>query len=349
VPEQVGTNCDWLQASGLMDHSVGLCKDGTLWEWGTVATLGRGGSARLVPEPEQIDPGHDWISVANGGAHSLALRKDGTLWGWADNSMAQLGNGGGPNPTNLVQVGTNQDWAVANCGWMSSLGLRTDGTLWAWGRLTSFGNGIQTVNNFSVPTQVSAETNWSGAAVEFFGTRAWTRSGDFCLLSPTSSEGSGAGWLSVAIISNSAPDKAASAFCGRWKLYQVRPDGTLWGKDDASAPGPTTPAGGWRRVGKRSDWVSLWGSGGAALGLTADGTVWAWGIDHGQEPMMDFASKLRRLQERTVSVFGTPPAAKGSYSTMPFQKEPRPLMKLISGGARAGTSLGVEGSTNSTR
>ena len=96
----------------------------------------------------------------------MALKRDGTLWAWGDNSAGQLGNGPGPNTTNLVQVGTNQDWAAATCQGASTLGLRTNGTLWVWGRIYAVRNRLTAAITFLTPTRVCRETNWAGLSTD---------------------------------------------------------------------------------------------------------------------------------------------------------------------------------------
>lgn len=330
VPEQVGTNCDWTQATPAGRHCVGLRKDGTIWEWGAVAALGSRGSFRVVSDPEQVETGHDWIQVSTGGGHFVALKNDGTLWVWGDNSWGQLGNGPGPNPTNLVQMGGDRDWSTVSCQGASTIGLRTNGTLWAWGRVYSSGNGPPQMNNVPAPTQICRETNWS-SLTPGSGALEWNRSGEVWHLMEVRPPGAEETAASTGrlICSNSTPDHFASAFCGILKLFQVRSNGTLWESSYPTGFWPGTSQGAWRQVGKRSDWISIWGSGGTALGLTAEGTVWTWGVDQGKEPVVDFAAKLKRLQVWVMAVFGNPPGSTGFSPTQPYQEKPRPLMRLV--------------------
>ena len=83
------------------------------------------------------------------------------------------------------------------------------------------------------------------------------------------------------VATNAAPGRFAAAWCGGPRIYEVRSDGTLWERTQPLSTYAATPVGEWRRLGKRSDWAALWGTGGTALGLTADGTLWTWGIDPG--------------------------------------------------------------------
>jgi ABC-type Na+ efflux pump permease subunit len=325
IPEQVGTNCDWAQAVPAPNHAVGLRTNGTLWEWGWRPSAIGGG--RWSNTPEKADGGGDWVGIAASSRHSVALRRDGTLWAWGDNSENQLGNGPGPAQTNLVQVGTNSDWTAVDCFWNpATLGLRKDGTLWVWGRIVIYGPGGARMQNLPLLTQVCRETNWAGFSTGFFPF-AWTRSGELWQLFAGAPNPDAAAFSNCnLVVSNASPGRVATAFCGRPKVYQARSDGTLWERDGPIAPWTPMPLSDWRRVGKRSDWITLWGGGGTAFGLTSDGTLWTWGIDAGREPVPDFRYRLKALQARLIG--GTARPGFFNSVTQPYQKEPRPLMRL---------------------
>jgi hypothetical protein len=124
----------------------------------------------------------------------------------------------------------------------------------------------------------------------------------------------------------------ATAWADAPKIYQVRGDGSLWQKDYAYSRGTGGTSGEWRRVGKRSDWVSIWGSGGTALGLTLDGTLWTWGVDVGRElGEAGFSTKIKNAQVRLQTLVGGSRTAGSAGGMLPVvQKEPRPLMRLVS-------------------
>jgi hypothetical protein len=329
VPEPVGTNQDWVEAAAGYANLVGVRRDGTLWEWGY-----RGGSpgepAGLGAEPRLVDSNHVWVSVAAAVVHSVALRRDGTLWAWGDNAMGQLGNGPGPRQTSPVQVGTNDDWVAVCCPWNSTLALRRDGTLWAWGAVPLVvGTSWMNMNNLPSPTQVCLESNWTGL---IGGSLAlvWNRSGE--LWEPfhgvPNPESSAASNFRLAL-PHAAPGSFAIAWCGVTELYEVRSDGTLWGRTQPLSTQTATPVGEWRRLGKRSDWIGLWGTTGTAVGLTADGTLWTWGIDQGRQPELDFISRVKLAQSRLKNMFGPAPRPLPVGPMPAYQKEPRPLIRLV--------------------
>ncbi len=336
LPEQIGTNLDWIQAVEAYDHCVGLRSDGTIWEWGW-----RGGNY-FSSIPELVDQGHDWTGIAAGQRHAVAVRRDGTLWAWGENSGNQLGIGPGPSQTNLVQVGADHNWAVARCQWGCTLAVRTDGTLWLWGQVPRFAGSQASMTNLPFPTQLCRETNWVGFAADSFPLQARTRSGEQWV--PFNGPPNADQAMTSAcrlILSNSVPDHNAFAFTGVPVLYEVRADGTLW--EQTFAIGSMgfwnfTPAGNPQQFGKRSDWVSIWGGGGTAYGLTSDSTIWMWGQDPSQDPTIKFSDRIQLLQREIKSALGTPtPGVGGIPRTLPFQKEPRPLMRLVPAGSKTGT------------
>ena len=323
VPERIETNCDWVQTAGFGLHTVGLRSSGTLWQW-------KQPGVNPGNQPQQVEEGNDWIAVSAGSMHAVALRRDGTLWAWGDNAMGQLGIGPGLSPTNLVQVGTNHDWTAVNCEAVSTLALRADGTLWAWGQFNSFRGGLGGFAALPTPTRVCEDTNWAGL-VPGWWPLAWTRNGDLWEpLYGRPNPDAPAVAVGRLLTTNAAPGRVATAYCGLPKIYEIRADGTLWERNCAMGPWSNAPTDKWRRVGKRSDWVSLWGSGSLALGLTRDGTLWTWGIDPTGRSSAGFFAKLKVVQAQ-VRTWLARPTGRFGVGTMPgYQKEPRPLLRLIS-------------------
>lgn len=329
IPEQTGTNCDWVQAAAGFNHLAGVRRDGTLWEWrqhgrtpGEI--LGSG------TEPIQVDTSHDWVSVAVSATHSVALRSNGTLWAWGDNSRGQLGFGPGPNETSPVQIGTNNDWAAVCCPWSGTLALRRDGTLWAWGTVIAAGAWGTTPYNVPLPIQACLESNWTDFMTWGFQPMVRNRSGEVWepfhgVLDPKAYAASSFRLVAT----NSVPGRFAAAWCGEPRIYEVRSNGTLWEKTQPLSGSSATPVGEWRRLGKRSDWTALWGTGGTALGLTADGTLWTWGIDPGREPAPDFLSRLKLARSRLMNLSGTGPRPFVTGTMPAYQAQPWPLMRLV--------------------
>jgi hypothetical protein len=213
---------------------------------------------------------------------------------------------------------------------MAGLGVRRDGTLWAWGTVFTFSPGRTGRNTYDAPTRVCRETNWVGFTTGFQAL-ARTRSGELWQpLSSLPSAEAPAASVCRLVASNAAPDHVAVAFCGKGLLYEVRPDGTLWKKDHPWLFQPaTSSADKWLRVGRRSDWVSIWGVGGTAFGLTSDGTLWTWGIDPSRPPVLDLSAKLDLIQIRLRTYFAGRPTRIQAPRMPAWHGEPRPLMRLV--------------------
>lgn len=329
VPEPVGTNRNWLQAAGGYYHLAGLRRDGTLWQWGQSGG-GVGKPAGSGVELTQLDSNRDWVSVAATANSSVALRRDGTLWAWGGNSNGQLGIGPGPNQTKPVQVGTNSDWAALCCPWSGTLALRRDGTLWAWGQVYVVGSWGATANNLPLPTRMCLESNWTGFVTWGFLPLVRNRLGEVWepFYAAPNPEASAASSFRL-VATNAAPGRFASAWCGEPRIYEVRSDGTLWERTQPLNAQPATPVGAWHRLGKRSDWTALWGTGAAALGMTADGTLWTWGIDPSGNQPSDFLSRLKLARSRLLSLFGTGPRPMAVGALPAYQEQPRPLIRLV--------------------
>jgi hypothetical protein len=229
-----------------------------------------------------------------------------------------------------MQIGTNSDWGAVCCPWSSTLALRRDGTLWAWGMVNVPKAWGTMPYNVPLPSQVCLESNWTGFMTWGFQPLVRNRSGEVwepfhTVLNPKAYAASSFRLVAT----NSVPGRFAAAWCGEPRIYEVRSNGTLWERTQPLSSSSATPVGEWRRLGKRSDWAALWSTGGTALGLTADGTLWTWGIDPGREPAPDFLSRLNVARSRLISLIGTGPRPVVTGAMPAYQQQPRPLMRLV--------------------
>jgi hypothetical protein len=294
MPEQVGTNHDWLKAVGNGVYWWGLRSDGTVLESGL-----RGNFFTFKCS-----------DIGVGFSASIALNKDGTIWTLSGNK-----NG---------LVGTVSNWTAVFCRNQSYLALRADGTLWAWGRITSSRNGLNWVNtNIDEPALLCADTNWISLNANG---QARNRAGELwdAAYSLPNPEGSATS-VCRRMSSNWAADHIESAPYSM--NCQIRSNGTLWiTKPSAGVWNSPPPSSAWHQVGNRNDWVTAWGAMGTSFGLTADGTLWVWNVDVGRERGTDYRTRIQMLQARVNG--------RGGYvsSTMPpYLEEPRALMKLTHG------------------
>jgi alpha-tubulin suppressor-like RCC1 family protein len=208
--------------------------------------------------------------------------------------------------------------------------LRRDGTLWAWGPVYIVGTGWITRNSLPSPTKVCVESNWTGFITGVSLPLVRNRSGELWepFHAAPDAEASAASGFRL-VVPNSVPGRFATVWCGRPEVCELRSDGTLWKRAQPLGTYSATPVGEWRRLGQRSDWAALWGGGGTALGLTADGTLWTWGIDPTRGQVSDFLSQLKLVQSRLRGMFGSGPRPNLAATTPAYQKQPRPLMRLV--------------------
>ncbi|MEI7908405.1 MAG: cadherin-like beta sandwich domain-containing protein [Verrucomicrobiota bacterium] len=164
------------QAAGL-NHSLGLCADGSLvgWGWSGYDQLGpiQGGSG-TNPAALQMTgalTGKTAIAVATGESHSLVLCSDGTVAAFGRNTYGELGNGttsqsgGSPVAVSTSGVLAGKTVVAIAAGQFHSLALCSDGTLAAWGRNAGGQLGNTSNTDSPLPVTVSSAGILSGKTV----------------------------------------------------------------------------------------------------------------------------------------------------------------------------------------
>ena len=158
-----------IATSGL--HSLALCADGTLAEWGKYFTE----QAVDHTLPSAVDQsgtltGKTVTCIAVGDNHSVALCSDGTLVSWGSNDYGQLGS---DRPNTSVPALVNRTGVLAGktvtsvaAGAWHNLALCSDGTLVAWGQniFGQLGNATN-ANNTTVPVAVTQTGVLAGKAI----------------------------------------------------------------------------------------------------------------------------------------------------------------------------------------
>ena len=97
---KVGNFSDWVQAEVGATTSVGLRKDGSLWQWG-YGFLGNITRNPVISPITPISRTKDWAKIWNTGSSAFAMKKDGSLWGWGNNGYGELGTGSANGRRNL--------------------------------------------------------------------------------------------------------------------------------------------------------------------------------------------------------------------------------------------------------
>ena len=160
-PTQIGTDTNWVQASGGERTAVAIKSDGTLWIWGhnNYGQIGAGGEAPQS-SPLQIGTETTWATADSQNSVTVAIKTDGTLWSWGYNGRGDLGHNNKVVYSSPKQVGTDTNWATVSAA--DNVGAtKTDGTAWTWGANQWTGTGGQNdVVARSSPTQLGTGTKW---------------------------------------------------------------------------------------------------------------------------------------------------------------------------------------------
>jgi hypothetical protein len=334
LPELFNDQHHWAKVFNRTDQWLAQDTDGHVWE-------GRRWQSRLVPLGAPL-PGtnQDWAELTGGVMYTLGLQRDGTILGWE----MSYGATGKTNP--ITEVATNLLWRAISAYGPNCIGVSSDGRLWTWQR-----QGFAPLT-FTQPMLASTNTHWIGVDD---GEYAWSSSGELC------------GKWGIPIDRLESKNAIKGRFAVGAMVHEIRSDGTLWA---IGSPGPPvsrpiarrgSSSGGsiisygryfvhygngvaphsgnlpWRKIGNRSDWISIWGSDETYFGLTGDGTVWVWGTDWGQQPVETWKDKLANLWEDIRDRFqpsaGVPGRMAGrpaAMATLPYQADPRPLMRFNS-------------------
>jgi alpha-tubulin suppressor-like RCC1 family protein len=298
----------WQVVAAGLYHSVVLKSDGSLWAWGdnSYGQLGDGTAEWWRAAPVRIGADNDWVSVAAGrhalgGDHTVALKQDGTLWAWGANFVGQLGLGASFDMTNVpVRVGTERNWAAVAAGDGFTVALKTDGTLWGWGI-----NLVTSSNLGFLPRQISYDWDWRAVAVGGGHALALKKDGSLWAW--------GDNWVGQCGLGTDGPSgvtvvrewtrvgtdtdwtAVAASGDGDWfdgtHSLALKADGSLWawghGARGELGLGPvqfdmTVPT----RVGAETNWMGIAASCGRSLARQRDGTLWAWGGELGDRPVL---------------------------------------------------------------
>ena len=255
-PIQVGTETTWSRARGGNTMFIATKTDGTLWTWGTNPEGGLGHNDQsYYKSPKQL-PGTDWVTndmskIGASEGHMFAFKTNGSMWVWGNNYNGCLGQNS-PAPTHLSSPTQLSGTTWKNAGFIgrASFGVKTNGTLWVWGS-NAEGQLGQTAHaapfNSSSPMQIGTGTDW---------------------------------------------DKIMGSTSGGSTVGAIKTDGTLWmwGKNNYGGCGindNVTKSSPVQVPGTTWTDVESGGVGGAGaanvLALKTDGTLWAWGVQDGDQ------------------------------------------------------------------
>jgi alpha-tubulin suppressor-like RCC1 family protein len=233
--QTVAGGTDWKFVTLGWLYAIALKTNGSLWAWGqnTDGQHGRSDTTGRSSPIQEITNGI-WSVASAGNYHTSGIKNDGTLWTWGRNTNGQLGVNDVTHRSSPTQVGSLTSWTKVSNGGHHTMALQNNGTLWSWGfagASSRIGTGDATHRSSPVQT-ISGGTNWkliaagayNSAAIKtdgtlwVWGSGAQGQIGDGSAAgknSPTQTIAGGTNWKIVA--------------CGRYNVYGIKTDGTMWG------------------------------------------------------------------------------------------------------------------------
>jgi alpha-tubulin suppressor-like RCC1 family protein len=187
----------------------------------------------------------------------------------------------------LQRIGTDTNWISVSAGSDHNLALKSDGTLWAWGSglRGQLGDGKSGgAHQLSTPTQTAAGNDWAqvvaGSVCSYSVKKdgslwAWGLN-NFCQLGIGSTKDS-ARPVRVGVSTNWVKIAA-----GGVSAAGIQRDGSLWIWGGSPQLGNTGPASSQNdgvptRITLETNWSDVAVAFNTWLGVTSNGTLWAWG------------------------------------------------------------------------
>jgi alpha-tubulin suppressor-like RCC1 family protein len=296
-PHRLGTDSDWNTVAGSASAVIATKTNGSLWRFEAFQT-----------PPRQLYPGTTWRAVAANQKEMAALTTDGAIWA------------AGESP---VQLGQETNWLTLAGGSLHMAAVRTDGSLWVWGEFYPPGTALGL-------TRFGSESNWSEVCSAGYELMARKRDGT-CWMGGSSTPWLAnllalqrpLGWGEVTRIKE-VEDWHSVTF-GSCALG-LGHDGTLRGfglnYGRLLGSGPFGVRKGPIQIGKRRDWVAVGTAGWVAVGLTADGTVWAWG------KRVDKVDFLAKMKQRIAPVLGRLGIKINTATPDVISSQPTPILRF---------------------
>ena len=265
-PIQIGTS-SYTAIATAQNTNYALRTDGTLWSWGN--NIGGGvGDGTIISRSSPVQIGtSSWAQISAGSSYALG-RVGSALYAWGIDTGGNLGlitaaSRSSPvqlavqpipvSKSSFTQVGTSS-WIAVDAGWLTSAGVKADGTLWTWGwnYYGVLGNGDGTaLGSMSSPVQVGT-SSWTGVVVG-------RSTGVQTQMLATSTNGTLFGW-----------GYGGFGAIGDGTAYSRSSPVQVGGRPtDFSSPVQVGTSS-WSMVATASDY---------SVGVKADGTLWAWGLN----------------------------------------------------------------------
>jgi alpha-tubulin suppressor-like RCC1 family protein len=264
----------WEEIAVGSTHSLGIKKDGTVWQWGnTTVYRGDEGSETNLSTlvPEQVPDLQDVVSVAGGQTHSLALRSDGTVWAWGGNYDGELGDGTKISRGAPRIVDGLSDVVAIEADWTRSFAVKEDGTVWGWGGFY-YRDVDGTVHNPDIPAKLNGFKDIVSISSGYGNFVALKKDGTVWYYSDELTQVSGL-------------NNIVQVAVGAEYSYGLKSDGTVWtwgsgGVGMVNGISVADESASRILVGVK-DVISIQASAGGPLMLKKDGTVWTSGVNAG--------------------------------------------------------------------
>lgn len=323
LPGRVGELNNWVSVSTAAGGSYAINSDGELFAWGErrnqhqMGQGATGGTANLT-EPTRIGTASNWVHVSSRNNMVIALNSagpgpGGQLFRWGSHSNAATGTPNLPDLGVPTQVGSDSNWVYATAGNNAIFAINTEGELWAWGQNQNpSALGLNDGTNRLTLTQVAPglDVNWATIATPGV---------------------TSAGFAHVAAIT----DEGHLYTWGNATGGRLGNGGTGTAYNRAVPTRITTP---------NREWASVAVTSNAALALTVDGHIYAWGPNQFGVTGQGTATGNTLVPTRVgtagnwVSIHG------GQHHTLAFNADG----ELWAWGLNTSGQLGVGGTTNRT-
>jgi alpha-tubulin suppressor-like RCC1 family protein len=209
-------------------------------------------------------------------------------WSWGLNGQGRLGDNTAINKSSPVSVvGDFPDWVQATAGTTHSVRLKANGTIWSVGSNANGRLGDGTTTNRSSPVAVvGGFTDWiqvnagshtlgirANGTAWAWGTNTNGQLGDDTVVdksSPVSVVGAYTDWIQLAAGTSHSIGIRANGTAWSWG---INTSGRLGDGTTTDRSSPVSVVGGF------TDWAYVAAGGDHSLGLRANGTLWAWGVN----------------------------------------------------------------------
>jgi len=269
IPNQVGTETDWVSVAGGSYNTFAIKSNGTLWATGLNGDgqLGVGDNINRNVFT-QVGTATNWSILSASGYHTFGIKTDGTLWSWGYNGSGQLGLNNTTSYNTPQQVGTATNWADVITNFDDDGGftfaIKNDRTLWATGGNWDGELGLGDLIDRDEFTQVGTAT-WSKISAGSYHTTGiqtngtlwswgWNSNGQLGLGNTTDYDtpqqiGSATNWT---IINNGYDHSAAINSLGKLYTWGANYDAQLVNGDENGAD-VLVPT----QIGTDTDWINV--------------------------------------------------------------------------------------------